>query len=277
MQVAGRTNDSAGDGTTTASILARDMIQYGLQAVSAGMNPVPIKNGIDATVVFLEEELRKRAIPVTSGADIQAVATISAGNDTFVGELIADALDKVGKDGVLTIETSSGLETTVDVTEGMEIERGYISPQFITNQEKMLVEFENCRVLVTDHKIDNMKQLVPILEQVYLESSSRQQCKKNEHCASVQLVVSFVCVAFIRTVRTSAVLTAASNHVHACGGVSKEAQLDVHKCHCVASCHRGCIALAKASAVITICLCLLQSLTKFLTLCEHKHHNIHCR
>jgi chaperonin GroEL (HSP60 family) len=170
VQVAGRTNDSAGDGTTTASILARDMIKYGLQAVSSGMNPVPIKKGIDKTVAFLEEELKARATPVTSGADIQAVATISAGNDTFVGNLIADALDKVGKDGVLTIETSSGLETTVDVTEGMEIDRGYISPQFITNQEKMRVEFENCRVLVTDHKIDNIKQLVPILEQVCLKS-----------------------------------------------------------------------------------------------------------
>ena len=168
MQVAGRTNDSAGDGTTTASILARDMIQYGLQAVSAGMNPVPIKKGIDATVEFLEKQLEERATPVTSGSDIKAVATISAGNDAFVGNLIAEALDKVGKDGVLTIETSSGLETTVDVTEGMEIDRGYISPQFITNQEKMLVEFENCRVLVTDHKIDNIKQLVPILEQVRL-------------------------------------------------------------------------------------------------------------
>jgi chaperonin GroEL (HSP60 family) len=169
VQVAGRTNDSAGDGTTTASILARDMIRYGLQAVSSGMNPVPIKKGIDKTVVFLEEKLKERATPVASGADIQAVATISAGNDTFVGNLIADALDKVGKDGVLTIETSSGLETTVDVTEGMEIDRGYISPQFITNQEKMLVEFENCRVLVTDHKIENIKQLVPILEQACLE------------------------------------------------------------------------------------------------------------
>lgn len=166
LQVAGRTNDSAGDGTTTASILARDMIKYGMQAVSAGMNPVPIKKGIDKTVAFLEGELAKRAIPVASSADIQAVATISAGNDKFVGDLIANALDKVGKDGVLSIETSSGLETTVDVTEGMEIDRGYISPQFITNQEKMLVEFENCRVLITDHKIENIKTLVPILEQV---------------------------------------------------------------------------------------------------------------
>jgi chaperonin GroEL (HSP60 family) len=166
VQVAGRTNDSAGDGTTTASILAREMIKFGMQAVSAGLNPVPLKKGIDKTVNFLEKELSQRAIPVSSSADIKAVASISAGNDDFVGSLIADALDKVGKDGVLTIETSSGLETTVDVTEGMEVDRGYISPQFITNQEKMLVEFENARVLVTDHKIESIKTLVPILEQV---------------------------------------------------------------------------------------------------------------
>jgi chaperonin GroEL (HSP60 family) len=184
VQVAGRTNDSAGDGTTTASILARDMIKFGMQAVSAGMNPVPIKKGIDATVAFLEKELAKRATPVSSSSDIQAVASISAGNDKFVGELIADALDKVGKDGVLTIETSSGLETTVDVTEGMEIDRGYISPQFITNQEKMLVEFENCRVLITDHKIENIKELVPILEQVraaFPHPRLRQRCQRLLH------------------------------------------------------------------------------------------------
>eukprot|EP00892_Ulva_mutabilis_P010802 jgi/Ulvmu1/8094/UM004_0333.1 len=165
-EVAGRTNDSAGDGTTTASILAREMIKFGMQAVSSGLNPVPIKKGIDATVVHLEAALRERATPVSSSDDIRAVASISAGNDDFVGSLIADALEKVGKDGVLTIETSSGIDTTVDVTEGMEIDRGYISPQFITNQEKMLVEFENARVLVTDHKIENIKELLPLLEQV---------------------------------------------------------------------------------------------------------------
>ena len=103
---------------------------------------------------------------MASGEDIQNVATISAGNDAAIGTLIAEALEKVGKDGVLTIETSQGIETTVEVTEGMEIDRGYISPQFITNQEKMLVEFQDALVLITDHKLDNLKQLLPLLDAV---------------------------------------------------------------------------------------------------------------
>lgn len=163
-EVASRTNDSAGDGTTTASVLARAIISLGLLNVTAGANPVSLKKGIDKTVAKLIEALQERSRPVKGRDDIRAVASISAGNDDLIGEMIADAVDKVGPDGVLSIEASSSFETTVEVEEGMAIDRGYISPQFVTNQEKMLVEFENARVLVTDQKISSIKDLIPILE-----------------------------------------------------------------------------------------------------------------
>lgn len=165
-EVAGRTNDSAGDGTTTATVLAREMIHYGLQAVTAGANPISIKRGIDKTTDFLIEKLKELSRPVQGSADIKSVASISAGNDDEIGQMIADALDKVGADGVLAIEDSQSLETTVDVQEGMEIDRGYISPQFVTNSERLLTEFENALVLITDMKIEAVKDLIPILEQV---------------------------------------------------------------------------------------------------------------
>eukprot|EP00262_Sarcandra_glabra_P011364 TRINITY_DN2726_c0_g1_i1.p1 TRINITY_DN2726_c0_g1~~TRINITY_DN2726_c0_g1_i1.p1 ORF type:complete len:343 (+),score=87.65 TRINITY_DN2726_c0_g1_i1:147-1175(+) len=163
-EVASKTNDSAGDGTTTASVLAREIIKLGLLTVTSGANPVSIKKGIDKTVQGLVSELEKRARPIEGRDDIKAVASISAGNDEFIGTMIADAIDKVGPDGVLSIESSSSFETTVDVEEGMEIDRGYLSPQFITNQEKMIAEFENARVLVTDQKISTIKDIIPLLE-----------------------------------------------------------------------------------------------------------------
>ncbi|KAL0370089.1 UNVERIFIED_CONTAM: RuBisCO large subunit-binding protein subunit alpha, chloroplastic [Sesamum angustifolium] len=144
-EVASKTNDSAGDGTTTASVLAREIIKLGLLSVSSGANPVSIKKGIDKTAGF-------------------AIASISSGNDEIIGTMIADAVDKVGPDGVLSIESSSSFETSVDVEEGMEIDRGYISPQFVTNPEKLIVEFENARILVTDQKISAIKDIIPLLE-----------------------------------------------------------------------------------------------------------------
>ena len=165
-EVAGRTNDAAGDGTTTASVLAREMIHFGLQVVTAGANPVSVKKGIDKTCEFLVGKLRGLAKPVQGSADIKSVASISAGNDEAIGDLIAEALETVGADGVLTIESSNGLETTVEVQEGMQIDRGYASPQFVTNPEKLLVEFDNPRVLITDHKIESIKEILPLLEQV---------------------------------------------------------------------------------------------------------------
>ncbi|KAJ0876611.1 putative chaperonin Cpn60/TCP-1 family, groEL-like apical domain superfamily [Helianthus annuus] len=164
-EVASRTNDSAGDGTTTASVLAREIIKLGLLSVTSGANPVALKKGIDKTVLGLVEELEKRARPVKGRDDIKAIASISAGNDDVIGTMIADAIDKVGPDGVLSIESSSSFETTVDVEEGMEIDRGYVSPQFVTNSEKLLVEFENARVLVTDQKISSIKDIISLLEQ----------------------------------------------------------------------------------------------------------------
>lgn len=165
-EVAGRTNDSAGDGTTTASVLAREMIHYGLQNVTAGANPIAVKKGIDKTCEFLVDKLKEAAKPVKGRQDIKNVATISSGNDSFVGEMIADALDKVGSNGVLSIEGSNSIDTFVEVQEGMEIDRGYISPQFVTNQERLLVEYDNARVLVTDQKIESVRDIIPILEQV---------------------------------------------------------------------------------------------------------------
>lgn len=163
-EVASKTNDSAGDGTTTASVLAREIIKLGLLSVTSGANPVSLKKGIDKTVQGLIEELEKKARPVKGRDDIKAIASISSGNDELIGTMVADAIDKVGPDGVLSIESSSSFETSVEVEEGMEIDRGYISPQFVTNPEKLIVEFENARVLVTDQKISAIKDIIPLLE-----------------------------------------------------------------------------------------------------------------
>jgi len=165
-EVAGRTNDSAGDGTTTASVLAREMIKFGLQSVAAGANPVNVKRGIDKTSLWCTKKLDELAIPIKGPADIRAVASISAGNNDEIGDMIADAIEKVGPDGVLSIENGSGLETIVEVEEGMEIDRGYISPQFVNDTERLMVEYEGCRVLICDEKIEQVKDLVPLLEEV---------------------------------------------------------------------------------------------------------------
>ncbi|KAG1651992.1 hypothetical protein FOA52_009247 [Chlamydomonas sp. UWO 241] len=165
-EVAGRTNDSAGDGTTTAAVLAREMVFFGLQYITSGANPISIKRGIDKTCVYLVAKLKELSRPVNGREDIKNVASISAGNDDSIGEIIAYALEKVGNNGVVSIENSSSTETFVEVQEGMSLDRGFISPQFVTNQEKMFCEFENCRILVTDQKIDSIREIVPILEEM---------------------------------------------------------------------------------------------------------------
>ncbi|MGC9108698.1 MAG: chaperonin GroEL [Caldimicrobium sp.] len=165
-EVASKTSDVAGDGTTTATVLAQAIFQEGVKLVAAGINPMAIKRGIDKAVEVVVKELEKLAKPCRTRQEIAQVATISANNDTVIGNLIADAMDKVGKEGVITVEESKGLETYLDVVEGMQFDRGYISPYFVTDPEKMECILEDPYILVYDKKISSMKDLLPLLEQV---------------------------------------------------------------------------------------------------------------
>jgi chaperonin GroEL len=164
-EVASKTKDIAGDGTTTATVIAQAMVHEGLKNVTAGANPVALRRGIDKAISFLIKEIEAVAQPV-EGAAISQVATVSAGNDEEIGEMIATAMDKVTKDGVITVEESKSLATELEVVEGMQIDRGYVSPYFITDQEKQIVEFENPFILITDKKISAIADLVPVLENV---------------------------------------------------------------------------------------------------------------
>ncbi|KAB2628437.1 chaperonin 60 subunit alpha 2 [Pyrus ussuriensis x Pyrus communis] len=164
QEVAKKMNNLAGDGTTTAVILTREMIRGGLLAVAFGANPISLKKGMDKTVNELVKILKEKSLPVKGRNDIKAVASISAGNDEFIGNLIAEAIEKIGPDGVISIESSSSFETSVLVEEGLKFDKGYMSSHFITNQEKSLVEFDKAKVLVTDHKISTVREIVPLLE-----------------------------------------------------------------------------------------------------------------
>ncbi|XP_039126733.1 chaperonin 60 subunit alpha 2, chloroplastic-like [Dioscorea cayenensis subsp. rotundata] len=164
QEVASKTNDSAGDGTTTAIILAREMINSGMLAVASGANPVSLKKGIERAVSEVVLILKSKCCPVSGKCDIQAVASISSGNDEFVGNLIAEAIDRIGSDGVISVESSSSFDTTIEVQEGMKIDKGYMSPHFVTNQDKSIVEFQNAKVLVTDQKVTSVNYIIPLLE-----------------------------------------------------------------------------------------------------------------
>ncbi len=165
-EVASKTNDIAGDGTTTATVLAQAIFNQGLGLVAAGRNPMALKRGIDMAVEAVVADLEKQAKPVGGYQDIAQIATISANNDESIGQILADAMEKIGREGVITVEDAKGLETTLDVVKGMQFDRGYLSPYFVTDQEKMACEFEEPLILICEKKITNMKDLVPVLEQV---------------------------------------------------------------------------------------------------------------
>ncbi|MBW6485485.1 MAG: chaperonin GroEL [Syntrophobacterales bacterium] len=165
-EVASKTSDVAGDGTTTATILAQAIFREGAKSVAAGSNPMDLKRGIDKAVEVVVAELRKLSKPTKDAKEIAQVGTISANNDETIGSIIAEAMEKVGKEGVITVEEAKGLETELDIVEGMQFDRGYLSPYFVTNPEKMQVELEDCLILINEKKISNMKDLLPILEQI---------------------------------------------------------------------------------------------------------------
>ena len=165
-EVASKANDAAGDGTTTATVLAQAIVREGMTAVAAGMNPMDLKRGIDIAVGKVVENLKARSTPVAGSSEIAQVGIISANGDTEVGQKIAEAMEKVGKEGVITVEEAKGLEFELDVVEGMQFDRGYLSPYFITNPEKMTVELENPYILIHEKKLSSLQAMLPILEAV---------------------------------------------------------------------------------------------------------------
>jgi len=165
-EVASKTSDVAGDGTTTATVLAQSIVQEGMKFVAAGMNPMDLKRGIDKAVIAAVEELKKISKPCTTSKEIAQVGSISANSDTVIGEKIAAAMEKVGREGVITIEDGTGLEDELDIVEGMQFDRGYLSPYFINNHDRQLALMENPFILLHDKKISNIRDLLPVLEQI---------------------------------------------------------------------------------------------------------------
>ena len=171
-EVASKTKDEAGDGTTTATLLAQAIVHEGLKAVAAGMNPMDLKRGIDKAVIEVVKDISKRAKKVSSSEEIEQVGTISANGEKEIGEKIAEAMQKVGNEGVITVEESKSLETELDVVEGMQFDRGYLSPYFITNAEKMICELEDPYILIHESKLSNLQAMLPVLETVVQSGKS---------------------------------------------------------------------------------------------------------
>src|SRR6059058_5933230 len=165
-EVASKTNDLAGDGTTTATVLAASIVREGVKSVAAGMNPMDLKRGIDLAVAAVVRDIEKRAKKVGSSAEVAQVGTLAANGDSKVGKMIAEAMQKVGNEGVITVEEAKALETEVEIVEGMQFDRGYLSPYFITNAEKMVAELEDVYVLLHEKKLSGLQAMLPILEAV---------------------------------------------------------------------------------------------------------------
>jgi chaperonin GroEL len=165
-EVASRTSDQVGDGTTTATVLAQAIVREGAKAVAAGMNPMDLKRGIDMAVVSAVEDIKRVSKKVATNAEIAQIGTISANDDREIGEMIAEAMQKVGNEGVITVEEANGLETELDVVDGMQFDRGYLSPYFVTNTEKMLCELDNPHVLLVEKKLSSLQDILPVLEAV---------------------------------------------------------------------------------------------------------------
>ncbi len=165
-EVASRTNDEAGDGTTTATVLAQAIIKEGLKAVAAGMNPMDLKRGVDLATQKVVEAIKAAARPVKDSDEVAQVGTISANGEAVIGRFIADAMQKVGNEGVITVEENKGMETEVEVVEGMQFDRGYLSPYFVTNPDKMIADLEDCLILLHEKKLSSLQPMVPLLEQV---------------------------------------------------------------------------------------------------------------
>jgi chaperonin GroEL len=165
-EVASRTNDEAGDGTTTATVLAQAIVKEGMKSVAAGMNPMDLKRGIDLATAKVVEHIKAAARDVTDSDEVAQVGTVSANGETAIGRMIADAMQKVGNDGVITVEENKGLETDTEVVEGMQFDRGYLSPYFVTNPEKMQAELEDCLILLHEKKLSSLQPMVPLLESV---------------------------------------------------------------------------------------------------------------